>query len=130
LVNEDSPVILVVDDDPVIVKLLEINFRLEGFQPRIATGGRQAIDMVREVRPALVLLDLMMPGIDGWEVRRAMLEDPATANIPVIVVSARTQDEDRQQGYALGVTAYITKPFDPAELVDAVRGALQRSPSG
>ena len=128
--SEVPPVILVVDDDPVIVKLLEINFRLEGFQAKTATGGRQAIDLIRETRPALVLLDLMMPGIDGWEVRRAMLEDPATADIPVIVVSARTQDEDRQQGYALGVTAYITKPFDPAELMDAVRGALRRSPSG
>jgi DNA-binding response OmpR family regulator len=129
-VNEESPVILVVDDDPVIVKLLEINFRLEGFRTRTATSGHQAIEIIRDARPALVLLDLMMPGIDGWEVRRAMLENPATAGIPVIVVSARSQDEDRQQGYALGVTEYITKPFDPAELVEAVRAALHRSASG
>ena len=122
--NEESPVILVVDDDPVIVKLLEINFRLEGFQTCTATGGRQAIDLIRETRPALVLLDLMMPGVDGWEVRRAMLEDPATADIPVVVCSARTQDEDREQGYALGVQDYVTKPFDPAELVEVVRAAL------
>ena len=128
--SEESPVILVVDDDPVIVKLLEINFRLEGFQPRTATSGRQAIELIRELRPALVLLDLMMPGIDGWEVRRAMLEDPAIASIPVVVVSARSQDEDRRQGYALGVTEYITKPFDPAELVETVRTALRRSGSG
>jgi len=128
-VSEEPPVILVVDDDPVIVKLLEINFRLEGFQLRTATSGRRAIEIIREARPALVLLDLMMPGIDGWEVRRAMLEDPATAAIPVVVVSARSQDEDRRQGYALGVTDYVTKPFDPAELVETVRAALHRSGS-
>jgi DNA-binding response OmpR family regulator len=122
--SDATPVILVVDDDPVIVRLLEINLSLEGFAIITATNGADAVKLAREKLPALVLLDLMMPGMDGWAVRQELLDDPSTARIPVVVVSARTQDEDRERGYALDVTAYITKPFDPAELVDTVRRCI------
>jgi CheY-like chemotaxis protein len=124
--SDATPVILVVDDDPVIVRLLEINLSLEGFAILTATNGGDAVRLARERLPSLVLLDLMMPGMDGWEVRQTLLDDPATAQIPVVVVSARTQDEDRERGYALDVTAYITKPFDPAELVETVRHSIAR----
>jgi CheY-like chemotaxis protein len=127
--SDATPVILVVDDDPVIVRLLEINLSLEGFAIVTTTRGEEAVRLARERRPALLLLDLMMPGMDGWAVREALLEDPATADIPVVVVSARTQDEDRERGYALNVAAYITKPFDPAELVETVRRCVARPPS-
>ena len=124
MASDATPVILVVDDDPVIVRLLEINLSLEGFAIITATNGADAVKLAREKLPALVLLDLMMPGMDGWAVRQELLDDPSTARIPVVVVSARTQDEDRERGYALDVTAYITKPFDPAELVDTVRRCI------
>ena len=127
--SDATPVILVVDDDPVIVRLLEINLSLEGFAIFTATNGADAVKLAREKLPALVLLDLMMPGMDGWAVREALLEDPSTARIPVVVVSARTQDEDRERGYALDVAAYITKPFDPAELVETVRRFIARPPA-
>jgi CheY-like chemotaxis protein len=127
--SDATPVILVVDDDPVIVRLLEINLSLEGFAIFTATNGADAVKLAREKLPALVLLDLMMPGMDGWAVREALLEDPSTARIPVVVVSARTQDEDRERGYALDVAAYITKPFDPAELVETVRRCVARPPT-
>jgi DNA-binding response OmpR family regulator len=127
--SDATPVILVVDDDPVIVRLLEINLSLEGFAIFTATNGGDAVRLAQEKRPALVLLDLMMPGMDGWTVREALLEDPATARIPVVVLSARTQDEDRERGYALDVAAYITKPFDPAEMVETVRRHVARPPT-
>jgi len=127
--SDATPVILVVDDDPVIVRLLEINLSLEGFAIVATTRGEEAVRLAKERRPALLLLDLMMPGMDGWAVREALLEDPTTADIPVVVVSARTQDEDRERGYALKVAAYITKPFDPAELVETVRRCVARPPS-
>ena len=129
MASDATPVILVVDDDPVIVRLLEINLSLEGFAIFTATNGAEAVRLAREKRPALVLLDLMMPGMDGWQVREALLEDPSTAAIPVVVVSARTQDEDRERGYAFDVAAYITKPFDPAELVETVRRSIARPPA-
>jgi DNA-binding response OmpR family regulator len=119
--------ILIVDDDPVIVRLLQINFRLEGYEVDTASRGEEALQRVRDHLPDVVILDVMMPGIDGWEVCRKLKENPAVKHVPVIFLSARAQDEDRQRGYALGVDEYVTKPFDPAHLVEIVRSALARS---
>ncbi len=121
--REEPPAILVVDDDPMILRLLEINFRLEGYRVETASHGEQALEMAASLLPRAIILDVMMPGMDGWEVCRRLREDPATASIPIIALSARAREEDRQRGYALGVAEYITKPFDPAELVQTVRRA-------
>ena len=121
-----APRILIVDDDPVIVRLLQINFRLEGYEVDTASRGEDALEKVRANRPDVVILDVMMPGIDGWEVCRQLKENPAVRHIPVIFLSARAQDEDRQRGYALGVDEYVTKPFDPAHLVELVRRSLSK----
>jgi DNA-binding response OmpR family regulator len=121
---EGTPRILVADDDPVILRLLQVNFRLEGYQVETASRGEDALVLARESVPDLILLDVMMPGVDGWEVCRRLKEDPATAGIPVIFLSARAQDEDRKRGHALGVTEYVTKPFDPGRLVQTVRRVL------
>jgi DNA-binding response OmpR family regulator len=121
-----APRILIVDDDPVILRLLQINFRLEGYEVDTATRGEEALERVRSNRPEIVVLDVMMPGIDGWEVLRRLKETPAAKHIPVIFLSARAQDEDRRQGYALGVDEYVTKPFDPAHLVEIVRRSLAK----
>jgi DNA-binding response OmpR family regulator len=122
-----KPRILIVDDDPVIVRLLQINFRLEGYDVDTASRGEEALERVRVERPDVVILDVMMPGLDGWEVCRQLKENPAVRHVPVIFLSARAQDEDRQRGYALGVDEYVTKPFDPAHLVEIVRAAVARS---
>jgi DNA-binding response OmpR family regulator len=121
-----APRVLIVDDDPVIVRLLQINFRLEGYEVDTASRGEDALEKVRANRPDVVILDVMMPGIDGWEVCRQLKETPAVRHIPVIFLSARAQDEDRQRGYALGVDEYVTKPFDPAHLVELVRRSLSK----
>jgi DNA-binding response OmpR family regulator len=126
---ERKPRILIVDDDPVITRLLEINFRLEGFQVDWALGGEEALRRVDEVAPDLIILDVMMPGLDGFEVRRRLNELPAGHDIPCIFLSARAQDEDRTRGYALGVDEYVTKPFDPAHLVEMVRRTLANTAS-
>ncbi|HEV8681226.1 MAG TPA: response regulator [Actinomycetota bacterium] len=116
--------ILVADDDPVILRLLQVNFNLEGFEVHTATRGEEAFEKAREHLPDIILLDVMMPGVDGWEVCRRLKEDQATAAIPVIFLSARAQDQDRRRGYELGVVAYVTKPFDPGELIEVVQRSL------
>ena len=109
--------ILIADDDPVILRLLEVNFSLEGFHVDTAVRGEQVLEQVGRERPDLVILDVMMPGMDGWEVCERLKEDPATAELPVIFLSARTQEHDMERGRKLGVSAYVTKPFDPEELI-------------
>ena len=119
--------VLIVDDDQVIVRLLQVNFRLEGFDVDTASKGDEALAKAIADPPDVMLLDVMMPVYDGWEVCRRLRENPGTADVPVILLSARAQDEDRARGYALGVVAYVTKPFDPAELVEIVRHALDEA---
>ena len=116
--------ILVADDDPVIVRLLQVNFKLEGYDVETAAHGEEALQKARELQPALILLDVMMPGLDGWEVARRLKDDDATKDIPVFFLSARAQEEDRRKGLELGVTDYVTKPFDPGELVGLVARCL------
>jgi DNA-binding response OmpR family regulator len=116
--------ILVADDDPVIVRLLQVNFKLEGYDVETAAHGEEALNKARDLRPALILLDVMMPGVDGWEVARRLKADDGTKNIPVLFLSARAQEEDRRRGLELGVTEYVTKPFDPGELIGLVERCL------
>jgi DNA-binding response OmpR family regulator len=112
--------ILVADDDPIIRRLIEVNLGLDGFEVETASGGEDALAQAKERSPDLILLDVMMPGITGWEVARLLKEDHETAGIPVVILSARTQDEDRRRGQELGVAGYVSKPFDPQALVELV----------
>jgi CheY-like chemotaxis protein len=109
--------VLVVDDDPVIVELLVLNLELEGHEAITARDGREALTLAREGAPDLLLLDIMMPEIDGFAVCRQLREDPETADLPVVLLSARAQEADLLRGTAAGADAYVTKPFDPYELV-------------
>ena len=113
--------VLVVDDDAVIRQLICVNLELEGFEVFTAEDGQDALDKVREVDPAVITLDIMMPRLDGWETAARLRNDPATAHIKVILLSARAQEADVRRGKGIGVDAYLTKPFDPDELVEAVR---------
>jgi DNA-binding response OmpR family regulator len=123
--------VLVVDDDPVIVRLLEVNLRLDGYEVETASRGEQALDRATETDPDLVILDVMMPGLDGWETFRRLREVPAFTETPVVFLSARAQDDDhRGKGLSLGPVAYLTKPFDPVRLMELVRRMLGGPSSG
>jgi DNA-binding response OmpR family regulator len=125
----DDPVrVLVVDDDDVIRQLICLNLELEGFEVFQAADGLDALDKVREVNPAVVTLDIMMPKLDGWDAAARLRSDPETAHVRVVLLSARAQEADLKRGSRLGVDFYLTKPFDPDELVAVVR-RLAESPA-
>ena len=113
--------VLVVDDDAVIRQLICVNLELEGYDVHTAEDGQDALDKVRDVDPAVITLDIMMPRLDGWETAERLRNDPETAHIKVILLSARAQEADLRRGKGIGVDMYLTKPFDPDELVEAVR---------
>jgi DNA-binding response OmpR family regulator len=116
--------ILVVDDDPVIQKLLSVNFEMEGYRVVTAGDGEEGLQKVANDRPDIILLDVMMPRMDGVEVVRRLKGDEATAAIPVILLSAKAQANDISGGLDAGADDYITKPFDPLELLDKVAALL------
>jgi DNA-binding response OmpR family regulator len=118
--------VLLVDDDPVIVRLLEVNFRLGGFVVDGANRGEEALTKAADNRPDAIVLDVMMPGLDGYEVCSRLRADPELQGVPVVLLTARAQEDDVARGYALGVVEYVTKPFDPEALVATVRRALPR----
>ena len=113
--------VLVVDDDDVIRQLITVNLELEGFDVVTAVDGQDALDKVKAAQPRVITLDVMMPRLDGWEAAARLRSDPETAHIKVILLSARAQEADLQRGERIGVDAYLTKPFDPDELIDLVR---------
>ena len=112
--------VLAVDDDPVIQRLLEVNLEMEGYEVRLASDGLQAVDAARDFRPDVILLDVMMPNMDGWEACATIKQDADFAETPVVFLSARAQDADVERGSELGAAAYITKPFDPIDLLDLI----------
>ncbi|MGQ9614583.1 response regulator transcription factor [Chloroflexus sp.] len=122
-----SRTILVVDDEPGIVKIARDYLERAGFQVISAGDGPTALRLVRQEHPALMVLDLMLPGMDGLDVTRALRQDPLTAHLPIIMLTARVEETDRLIGLELGADDYITKPFSPRELVARVRAVLRRS---
>jgi two-component system alkaline phosphatase synthesis response regulator PhoP len=116
--------ILVVDDQPDIRLMCRVNLALEGYEIIEAPDGESALATVYAQKPDLVLLDVMMPGVDGWEVLRSLKEAQATAHIPVVLLTARVQREDEIQGWKLGASDYLPKPFNPSTLSEVVRRAL------
>ena len=113
--------VLVVDDDDVIRQLITVNLELEGFEVDTAVDGQDCLDKVKDVDPAVITLDIMMPRMDGWDTASQLRADPATAGIKVVLLSARAQEADLERGNRIGVDAYLTKPFDPDELIATVR---------
>jgi len=118
------PKILVVDDDRVIQQLIEVNLELEGYEVVKASNGEEALAMFASERPDLVILDVMMPKLNGKDVCRKLKSDPETAKTPIIFLSARAQEIDVEAGLELGADAYVTKPFDPSTLLDTVSSLL------
>ncbi len=113
--------ILAVDDEKNIVRLVQVNLERQGFQVVTASDGKEALKKVEEERPDLVVLDVMMPYMDGFEVLQNLRRNHSTRNIPVILLTAKTQDEDIFKGWRSGVDCYLTKPFNPMELVSFVK---------
>ncbi len=118
--------VLVVDDDEFIRQLIGINLELDGFEVHQAADGEQALAQAVSIHPDVVVLDVMMPRIDGIEVARRLRSEPSTRDIRLVLVSARAQAIDVQRGADTGVDAYITKPFEPDHLVSVVRGLVAR----
>ncbi len=126
----DDVKVLLVDDDPVILKLLQVNFEMEGYTVVMANDGVEGVEMARALRPDIVLCDIMMPRMDGLEVTRTLKADEATRSIPIILLSARAQAFDIQEGKSMGADDYVTKPFDPLELLERVKDLLESHPAG
>ena len=119
--------VLVVDDDPDIVQFIEMNLRFEGFEVAVAADGPEALAEIRRSLPDLVLLDVMMPDLDGVEVTRRIRADPLTAGLPIIMLTAKGLGADRVAGLTAGADDYIIKPFDTLELIARVRSTLRRN---
>ncbi len=118
--------VLVIDDDPVILELLRINFEIEGFEVISACDGQEGLDRAGSDHPDVILSDIMMPRLDGLQLLTRLKGDPATAKVPVVLLSAKAQRAEVDKGLALGADDYVTKPFDPLELLDRVNAALEK----
>jgi len=122
--------ILVVDDDREIIRLLRASLEQAGYKVFVAYDGETALHVLRRERPDLVVLDLMLPDRDGWDVTRVMRNDSALADTPVIMLTARVEHHDRIVGLELGADDYVTKPFHPGELLARIRAVLRRAQRG
>ncbi|MDQ1444457.1 MAG: hypothetical protein QOI20_921 [Acidimicrobiaceae bacterium] len=118
--------VLVVDDDPVIQKLLQVNFEMEGYTVLTAGDGLEGVERARADNPDIIICDIMMPRMDGLEVTKTLKGDPATASIPILLLSAKAQQADVAAGQATGADDYVTKPFDPLDLLQRVASLLER----
>ena len=116
--------ILVVDDDPVILQLLQVNFEMEGFTVITAADGQEGVERTRADRPDIIVSDVMMPRMSGLELVAELKGDPDTAGIPVLLLTAKAQQSDIADGLGKGADDYVTKPFEPLELVDRVNRLL------
>jgi DNA-binding response OmpR family regulator len=122
--------VLVIDDEAPIRLLCRVNLEAEGMQVLEAADGPAGLEKARAEGPDVVLLDVMMPGLDGWRVAEELLDDPSTESIPIVFLTARAELRDRARGIDLGGIDYVTKPFNPVELAPLVRDLLDRVARG
>lgn len=121
--------ILVVDDEKELTSLVSLHMKMAGYEVLTAANGEKALAAAQEEKPDLIILDLMLPKIDGWEVCRRLRQDPEIKNVPVIMLTARAEIEDKLKGFEAGADDYVTKPFSPRELVSRVKRVLARAES-
>jgi len=122
--------ILIVEDEKDIVKMLDYNLKKEGFRTITAYDGEDALDLANREHPDLIVLDLMLPGIDGLEVCKILKKEKKTSSIPIIMLTAKTQESDKIVGLELGADDYVTKPFSPRELIARIKAVLRRVKEG
>ncbi len=120
-----TPRVLIVEDEPNIVLSLEILLRRAGYETVSTGDGDEALELIRRTRPEIILLDIMLPKRNGYEVCRSVKSDPVLSSIPVIMLTAKGQEVEILKGLELGASAYIAKPFGNAEVLEAVRAALE-----
>ena len=125
LENSPPATILVVDDEPALLRLMAFVLEKHGYHMLTATNGDEALEVVRDQKPDLIVLDIMMPRKDGYQVAEAIRADPEISAIPIVMLSAKAQDEDIERGMTAGVDTFITKPFDPNQLADTVAAFLR-----
>jgi len=118
--KKNRELILLVDDDEHILRSLEIYLKMEEFRVMTAPGGKEALDVLKETKPDLIVLDIMMPEVDGFQVLEYIKGDSRIKNVPVIMLTAKSQDIDVLKGYQEGIASYMTKPFNLNELVDNI----------
>lgn len=128
--SHNPPLILVVDDDKEIVRLLRAYLEQGGYAVQTAHDGQTALHILKREQPDLVVLDLMLPDRDGWDITRLVRADSTTAGIPIIMLTARVEDTDKIVGLEIGADDYVTKPFNPREVVARVRSVLRRVRTG
>jgi DNA-binding response OmpR family regulator len=122
--------VLVIDDEAPIRLLCRVNLEAEGMAVLEAADGPSGLEKARSERPDVILLDVMMPGLDGWRVAEQLIDDPRTTRIPIVFLTARAEFRDRAKGLDIGGVDYITKPFNPLELAPLVRDLLERIDRG
>jgi DNA-binding response OmpR family regulator len=120
--------VLVVDDDPSVLLLCRVNLELDGFRVLEAADGATALELARAQPPDVVLLDLMLPDVDGWQVLRALKDDPQLTEVPVVILTARTDDQDKVRSLTSGAAEYMTKPFSPFALAHVIEDVLASDP--
>ena len=125
--GQERPVrVLVVDDEPLIVEMLTMGLNYEGFEVSVARTGFEALEQARSANPDLVVLDIMVPQLNGWEICRRLKQDTETRAIPVIMVTGRVEEGDKVLGFEVGADDYVTKPFSPRELIARIRAVTRR----
>lgn len=124
----DQKRVLVVDDEPDVLLLCRVNLEFEGYEVSTAPDGEAGLEACRELRPDVVLLDVMMPKMDGWQVLEAIKADEELQHIPVVMLTAKVQDEDQIRGWSAGAAEYITKPFSPLSLSQVIGDVIANDP--
>ncbi len=119
---------MVVDDTESIRRLIRLNLEIEGYEVVEAVDGQDCLDLVGEAQPDLVVIDVVMPRMDGFAAAAALRADPRTASLPIVVVTTQSQPADRRRAEQIGVDAYVTKPFEPAVLMTTIRDLLPGQP--
>lgn len=124
----DLPTVLVVDDEPDVLLLCRVNLEFEGYRVIEATDGEDALERVAEEAPDVIVLDVMLPKLDGWQVLETLKADPGTRDVPVVMLTAKVQDQDQLRGWSAGAAEYVTKPFSPLSLSRIVQDVLATDP--
>ena len=122
--------VLVIDDEPDVLLLCRLNLQQRGHELVEASGGARGLELARERHPDVIVLDLMLPGIDGYDVLEALQADAATSDIPIVVLTAKSLRADRDRSHGLGASAFLTKPFLPSELCEVVDSLVSIDPAG
>ena len=118
--------VLICDDDPAILRVLQVNLEVEGYETLLAHHGEEAVEVATAEHPDLVILDIMMPRMDGYQTCNALKANDSTKDIPVVFLSAKAQDADIEKGKSYDVEDYLTKPFDPDTLIEVVERVLSK----